>query len=98
MVMTATMRAGGAVWTPLVVLGIALYPVRLGFYYLTYVWLEADAIWWSFPVAGIAALVLAWWAYRYTGWRDRARAESEGEAREQAQAEGQPAGRLMPDV
>jgi len=98
MVMTATMRAGGAVWLPLVVLGIALYPVRLGFYWLTYGWLGADAIWLSFPVAALAALVLAWWAYRYSAWREHAHAESEDEAREQAQAEGQPAGRMVPDV
>ena len=98
MVMTATMRAGGAVWTPLVILGIALYPVRLGFYWLTYEAIGADAIWLSFPVAALAALILAWLAYRFTGWRARAQAESEEEAREQAQAEGQPAGRLMPEV
>lgn len=98
MVMTATMRAGGAVWVPLAILAIALYPVRLGFYYLTYDWLGADAIWLSFPVAAFAALIMAWWAYRFTGWRRQAQAESEEEAREQAQTDGQPAGRLMPDV
>src|SRR5690606_33398601 len=98
MVMTATMRAGGAVWTPLAILAVALYPVRLGFYYLTYDWLGADAIWLSFPVAAFAALLMAWWAYRYTGWREQARAESEAEAMEQAHADGQPAGRMMPDL
>jgi putative MATE family efflux protein len=98
MVMTATMRAGGAVWAPLMVLLVSLFPVRLGFYWLTYDWLGADAIWLSFPVAALAALVLAWWAYRFTRWRERAQAESEEEAREQAQTDGQPAGRLMPDV
>ncbi len=98
MVMTATMRAGGAVWTPLAILTIALYPVRLGFYWLTYGWLGADAIWLSFPVAALAALLMAWWAYRFTGWREQALAEGEEEAREQAQTDGQPAGRLMPEV
>lgn len=98
MVMTATMRAGGAVIIPLVILGIALYPVRIGFYYATYGWLGADAIWLSFPVAAFAALLMAWWAYRSPGWRARARAESEEEAREQMQAEGQPAGRLSPEI
>ena len=89
---------GGAVWVPLIILTIALYPVRLGFYWLTYGWLGADAIWLSFPVAAFAALVMAWWAYRYTGWREQALAEGEEEAREQAQTDGQPAGRLMPEV
>src|SRR5690606_32592347 len=60
MVMTATMRAGGAVWTPLVILVVALYPIRLGFYWLTYGWLGPDAIWLSFPVSALAALALAW--------------------------------------
>jgi putative MATE family efflux protein len=98
MVMTATMRAGGSVWIPLIILTIALFPVRLGFYYLTYDSLGADAIWLSFPVAAFVALILAWWFYRFYGWRERAVAESEEEAREQVQAEGQPAGRLMPEV
>lgn len=98
MVMTATMRAGGAVIVPLVILVIALYPVRLGFYYLTYDWLGPDAIWLSFPIAGVAALVMAWWAYRYSGWRARAMAESEEEAREQANAAGEPAGRYVPNM
>jgi putative MATE family efflux protein len=98
MVMTATMRAGGSVWIPLIILSIALFPVRLGFYYLTYDWLGADAIWLSFPVAAFVALVLAWWFYRHSGWRERAVAESEEEVREQAQTEGQPAGRLMPEL
>jgi Na+-driven multidrug efflux pump len=98
MVMTATMRAGGSVWIPLIILTIALFPVRLGFYYLTYDWLGADAIWLSFPVAALAALILAYAFYRSSGWRRRARAESEEEAMEEAQAQGEPAGRLMPDV
>lgn len=98
MVLTATMRAGGAVWTPLVILAIALYPVRLGFYYLTYGWLGSDAIWWSFPVSALAGLVLAWWAYARLPWRERAKAETAAEAMEQALADGQPAGRMVPDL
>ncbi|AKH42479.1 putative MATE family efflux protein [Altererythrobacter atlanticus] len=98
MVLTATMRAGGAVWVPLWILGIALYPVRLGFYYLGYDRLGSDAIWLSFPVAAFAALIMAWWAYRYSGWREKAIAETEAEAREQSQADGQPAGRYAPNM
>jgi len=92
------MRAGGSVWIPLIVITIALFPVRLGFYYLTYDWLGADAIWLSFPFAALAALALAYSFYRFSGWRERAVAETQEEAREQAQTEGQPAGRLMPEV
>ena len=98
MVMTATMRAGGAVWVPLWILGIALYPVRLSFYFLTYDTLGPDAIWLSYPVGAFAALILAYCAYRFSGWRDRAIAESEEEAREQSQADGLPAGRFKPTI
>ena len=69
MVFSATMRAGGAVWVPLMIIAIALYPVRLGFYFLTYKWLGADAIWWSFPVGSVASLALAAGYYRFGGWR-----------------------------
>lgn len=98
MVLTATMRAGGAVWIPLMVIAVSLYPVRLGFYYLTYERLGADAIWWSFTVGALAGLPLAWWFYRYSGWRKHAIAETSEEAQEQIQADGEPAGRMVPDL
>ena len=98
MVFSATMRAGGAVWAPLLIIAIALYPVRLGFYYLTYEWLGADAIWWSFTVGSIAGLILGWGFYRYSDWRKHAVAESSEEAQEQIQADGEPAGRMVPDI
>jgi putative MATE family efflux protein len=98
MVLTATMRAAGSVWAPLVILFVSLYPVRLGFYYPTYEWLGSDAIWWSFPVSGLAALIMAWWAYKYTDWRGHAHPETPEEAMEQAHADGQPAGRFQPDL
>ena len=98
MVYTATMRAGGAVWVPLLVIAVSLYPVRLGFYYLTYDWLGADAIWWSFTVSALAGLPIAWWFYHYSNWRKHALAEAPEEAQEQIQADGEPAGRMVPDV
>ncbi len=98
MVYSATMRAGGAVWIPLLIIAIALYPVRLGFYFLTYDWLGSDAIWWSFTVGSIAALVIGWWFYRFSNWRKDAVAETSEEAQEQSQADGEPAGRMVPDV
>src|SRR3546814_10981058 len=66
---------------------LALYPVRLGFYYLTYARLGSDAIWLSFPASAFVALVMAWFFYRHPGWRRRAMAEGEAEARQEAQAE-----------
>jgi putative MATE family efflux protein len=98
MVLTATMRAAGAVMVPLIVIAVSLFPVRLGFYYLTYDWLGADAIWWSFTVGGIAGLAIGWSYYRFSNWKKHAIAESPEEAREQAQADGQPDGRMLPDL
>ncbi|MBO9601719.1 MAG: MATE family efflux transporter [Novosphingobium sp.] len=98
MVYSATMRAGGAVIIPLIIITIALYPVRLGFYYLTYHQLGADAIWYGFPVSAVASLVLGWWFYRYSNWRKHPRPESAEEAAEQAQADADPAGRMIPDL
>jgi len=98
MIFTATMRAGGAVWVPLVVIAVALYPVRLGFYYLTYDWLGADAIWLSFPVGAVAGLIIGWSFYRYSNWRRHAQAEAAEEAQEQANADGEPAGRAAPNM
>jgi putative MATE family efflux protein len=98
MVFSATMRAGGAVWIPLMIIAIALYPVRLGFYFLAYPSLGADAIWWSFTVGSIAGLVLGWGFYRYSGWRRHAMPEQPEEAQEEAQALAEPAGRMVPDV
>jgi putative MATE family efflux protein len=98
MVYSATMRAAGAVWIPLLIIAIALYPIRLGFYFLTYDWLGADAIWWGFPVSAAAALILGWWFYHYTGWRRRAEPETSEEAQEQSNADGEPAGRMTPEL
>ena len=42
--------------------------------------------------------MLAWAFYRYSGWRQRAIAETSEEAQEQIQADGEPAGRMAPDV
>jgi Na+-driven multidrug efflux pump len=98
MVFSATMRAGGAVWIPLLIIAIALYPVRLGFYFLAYPSMGADAIWWSFTVGSIAGLILGWGFYRYSGWRRHAIPETSEEAQEEAQALAEPAGRMVPDV
>jgi putative MATE family efflux protein len=98
MVLTGTMRAGGAVYLPLLILLVALYPVRLGSYFLTYGLLGADAIWLSFPVGAFAALLLAWLAYRYSPWRERAIAETTEEAAEQVNSDGEPAGRFNPTI
>lgn len=69
MVIIATMRANGTVFMPLIFLFIAMYPVRLGFYYMFYNKISADAIWISFPVGAFASLLMVL-GYYYSGhWR-----------------------------
>ena len=97
MIYTATMRAAGAVWVPLLVVGVALFPVRLGFYFLTYDWLGADAIWLSFPVASLAGLAMGWWLYHHWNWKSELAIDPE-EAAEGIHADGIPAGRMTPDL
>ena len=97
-VLFGTMRAGGVVFAPLLVLGIAMYPVRLGFYALAYRRIGADAIWLAFPIGSIVTLALAIVAYRLPGWRVRARALPDGQAAEDSQADGEPAGRMAPAI
>ena len=94
---TATMRAAGAVWVPLAVVGIALFPVRLGFYYATYDWLGADALWLSYPVSAASGLAMGWWFYHYWDWR-RELPIGPKEAEEGSHADGLPAGRMTPDL
>ncbi|MCB2065212.1 MAG: MATE family efflux transporter, partial [Erythrobacter sp.] len=97
MIYTATMRAAGAVWVPLLVVGVALFPVRLGFYFLTYDLLGADAIWLGFPVGALAALAMGWWFYHHWNWKSEL-ALDPAEASEGSHADGQPAGRMTPDL
>ncbi|EGD60610.1 MATE efflux family protein [Novosphingobium nitrogenifigens DSM 19370] len=70
-VLFGTMRASGAVLAPLVILGLSMYPGRLGFYALFYPRLGMDAIWLSFPVGSLIAVLLAAAAYRFGTWRKR---------------------------
>ncbi|MFA6607867.1 MAG: MATE family efflux transporter, partial [Sphingomonas sp.] len=69
MVLFSTVRANGAVWAPLVMLIVAMYPVRLGFALAFKGVLGADSLWWSFPLGSVATLVMASVYYRYGGWR-----------------------------
>ena len=97
-VLFGVMRAGGAVWAPLIVLAISLYPGRLGFYYALYPLIGADAIWLSFPAGSLVTTALAVVAYRRRGWREAARALPSTEAAEDSHADGEAAGRAMPTM
>ena len=97
-VLFGTMRAGGVVIAPLIVLGIAMYPGRLGFYYLAQPYLGADALWLAMPVGSIIATLLAIVAYRLPGWRRNLHAIDPDEAAEDSCADGEPAGRMVPSL
>ncbi len=92
------MRAGGVVFTPLISMAAALYPVRLGFYALAYPVIGADAIWLSYPVGSFAAVALAAAAYRRPEWRARARILTNNQLSEGTQADGDCAGRMTPQL
>ncbi len=98
MVLFGTMRAGGVVWTPLVILTLALYPVRLGFYYVFYPVMGADALWLAFPVSSAFAVVLTVYAYRKPGWREQARAVPDEECEEETHVDADTAGRMAPTM
>jgi putative MATE family efflux protein len=69
MVMFGVVRATGAVYPPLVVLILALLGVRFPLaYFLLDTW-GADAIWWSFPISALVAVVLSFLYYKYGHWR-----------------------------
>lgn len=69
MVLYSTVRANGAVLVPLFCLFIAMYPVRLGFYYLSYHSIGANAIWLSFPIGALASLIMAACYYKSGLWK-----------------------------
>ena len=71
MILTGTMRAYGAVVLPLVVMAIAFYPARLGFYFIAYHYIGGEALWWSYPFGSFSAVALTWLAYNRGGWRHR---------------------------
>jgi len=86
------------VWVPLIVLGISMFPARLGFYYGLRDTLGQDALWLAFPFGSAVSVALAIWFYRRKGWRERGLAISPERAAEECQTDGEPAGRLVPDL
>jgi putative MATE family efflux protein len=74
MALFATMRAYGSVMVPLIVMVVALYPVRLGFYFLAFPLIRGEAVWWAYPAGSMASVTMAVLAYRFGGWRKVQRA------------------------
>jgi putative MATE family efflux protein len=71
MILSGTMRAYGNVVTPLVVIFVSLYPVRLGFYYLAYPLIGSEALWWAYPVGSAVSVGLMAVFYLRPGWREK---------------------------
>lgn len=69
MVLGGTMRAYGAVVAPLIIIIVALYPGRLGFYALAHPYLGKDTVWWAYPVGSAISLLLTWLYYASGRWR-----------------------------
>jgi len=110
MVLSATVRANGAVVGPLLILAVAMGPVRFGLAYALEPMLGADAIWWSFPAGSLASMLLTIAYYARGGWR-RGRIATTGSAEaagpdaqdatgdgagEQTRADCEPTARSMP--
>lgn len=90
MVLFGVVRANGAVWGPLLILFVSMFPIRLGFASTLQPVLGPDALWWSFPIGSAANLIGALLFYRYGGWKRGALAsagEQESEKRAQVDAE-----------
>jgi putative MATE family efflux protein len=69
MILSGTMRAYGAVIGPMLIMFIALYPARLGFYHLAYPHIGSEAVWWAYPAGSAVAVVLTLLYYTQGNWR-----------------------------
>ena len=68
-VVSGVVRATGAVVPPLLILGIALWGIRVPFAELLRPSMGVDAVWWSFPVSAAAAMLMSLAYYQWGGWR-----------------------------
>jgi putative MATE family efflux protein len=96
MVLFGTVRANGAVWGPLLILVVALLPVRLGIAALLRPALGIDALWWSFPASSFVNLAGAALYYRVGPWRRGRMVVPPDASDEQAQSLAEPAGMVRP--
>ena len=69
LVLYGVVRATGAVMPPLIMLALALWGIRVPFAYALIERWQADAIWWSFPVASIVSVIMASLYYQFGNWR-----------------------------
>ena len=96
MVLFGTVRANGAVWGPLAILTISMFPVRLGAALLLKPVLGADALWWSFPIGSAANVLVAALYYLYGPWRQGRLLVPEPGGEERSHADLEHTGTLHP--
>ncbi|WP_019833487.1 MATE family efflux transporter [Sphingomonas sp. PR090111-T3T-6A] len=87
MVIFGTVRANGSVIAPLVILFIAMFPVRLGAVFALRPFIGTEAFWWTMPLSSLASMLMSLGYYRAGGWRTlHMRTVSPREAAKQAAA------------
>jgi len=96
MVLFGVVRANGAVWGPLAILFVAMFPVRLGLALALRPALGADALWWSFPAGSAATVALTALYYRYGPWRQAGLLTPGDESETRSHADPEPAGSMAP--
>jgi putative MATE family efflux protein len=69
MVIFGTVRSTGAVVAPLVILAIAMFPVRLGAVFALRPFIGIEALWWTMPISSLASMLMALGYYRAGTWR-----------------------------
>jgi putative MATE family efflux protein len=69
LVIFGTVRANGSVIAPLVILFVAMFPVRLGAVFALRPLIGNEAFWWTMPLSSLASMAMAIGYYRAGGWR-----------------------------
>lgn len=96
MVLSATVRANGAVVGPLVILAIAMFPLRLGMAIGLEPYWGSDAIWWSFPAGSLGSMLLMIAFYTRGRWRHVRLPARPSEAEQTTLATAEPTAKSMP--
>ena len=96
MVLFGTVRANGAVWGPLAIMFVAMFPIRLGAALLLRPVIGVDALWWSFPLGSGATMLGAAAYYAHGAWRRGALLTVEEGCEERSHADVEPVGGLKP--
>ncbi|MDR2296957.1 MAG: MATE family efflux transporter [Comamonas sp.] len=68
-VLSGVVRSTGAVLAPMLILGIAMWGIRVPAAKWLQPLLGVDAIWWSFPISSAASVLMILAYYRWGNWR-----------------------------